>query len=152
MNLLIILIQIFLLISARSFIRSRKVYLKSISYYFFIGLKFRSKTGRTPVTFGRYQRNLFTFKQTCIFFVIYQLLLGMTYLIFFILNIMEQPVEVLFYFILCYFLGLDLVKSVIIPLVIIATSYTRLPQLFSSDLPESQRRQFYVRRPSLLPR
>ena len=76
----------------------------------------------------------------------------MAYLIFVILNIMEQHVEVLFYFVLCYFLGLDLVKSVIIPLVIITTSHARLPQLFSTDSSESKRRQFYVRRPSLLPR
>ena len=126
-----------------------------ISFNLIICLKFRSKTGRTPVHFGRYQRNLFTFKQTCMFFVLYQFLLGMAYLIYVILNIMEQPVEVLFYFVLCYFLGLDLVKSIIIPLVIITTSHSRLPQLFTSDSTESQREkrvEFYVRRPSLSPR
>ena len=77
----------------------------------------------------------------------------MAFFIFLILNIMEQPVEVLFYFILCYFLGLDIMKSVILPLVIIATSRTRLPQLFSSDSSsESGGRQFYVRRPIISPR
>ena len=113
---------------------------------------FRSKSGRTPVNFGRYQRNLFTFSQTCLFFITYQILLGMAYLIFVILNLMEQPVEVLCYFILCYFLCLDLMKSVVLPLVIIATARTRLPQLFSSASSESRGRQFYVRRPVISPR
>ena len=79
----------------------------------------------------------------------------MAYLIFVILNVLEQPVEVLFYFVLCYFLGLDLVKSVLFPLVIITTSHSRLPQLFTSDSTESQREkrvEFYVRRPNFSPR
>ena len=89
------------------------------------------------------------------FFVFYQFLLGMAILIYVILNIMEQPVEVLFYFVLCYFLCLDIVKSIIIPLVIITTSHSRLPQLFTSDSTESQREkrvEFYVRRPNFSPR
>ena len=87
------------------------------------------------------------------FFITYQILLGMAYLIFVILNLMGQPVEVLFYFILCYFLCLDLMKSVILPLVIIATARTRLPQLFSSaSSAESRGRQFYVRLPVISPR
>ena len=90
--------------------------------------------------------------QTCIFFIIYMFLLGAVSLTIIILIIMEQPKEVLFYFMLWYFLGLDIVKSVIIPLIILKRSQTRLPQLFRSGPPESKRRQFYVRRPNISPR
>ena len=120
---------------------------------YFICFQFRSKSGRTPVNFGIYQRNLFTFTQTCVFFIIYQILLCTAYLIIIILNIMEQPVGVIFYFLLCYFLGLDIVNCVIIPLIIIKRSRTRLPQLFrSGPTEESRRSQFYVRRPNISPR
>ena len=119
---------------------------------YFICFQFRSKSGRTPVNFGIYQRNLFTFTQTCVFFIIYQILLGTAYLIIIILNIMEQPVKVIFYFLLYYFLGLDIVNCFFIPLTIIKRSQTRLPQLFRSGPTESRGSQFYVRRPNISPR
>ena len=151
---MIILIQIFLLISVKIFIRSRKVTSnQTFHFHVFIFFRIRSKNGRTPANFGRYQRNLFTFTQSCVFFITYQFLLGMAYLIFLTLNIMEQPVEVISYFLFFYFLVLDIVKSVIIPLIIIKRSWTRLPQLFrSGPTEESRRSHFYVRRPNISPR
>ena len=102
--------------------------------------------------FGRYQRNIFTFYQSCIFFAIYQFLLSVSVVILLVLSIMEQPVQISFYFILIYYLILDIVKSVIIPLIIIKRSHSRLPQLFSSESSVSGSDHFYVRRPVLSPR
>ena len=102
--------------------------------------------------FGRYQRNIFTFYQSCIFFAIYQFLLSVSVFILLVLSIMEQPVQISFYFITIYYFILDIVKSVLIPLIIIKRSYSRLPQLFSSETSVSGVDQFYVRRPVLSPR
>ena len=101
--------------------------------------------------FGRYQRNIFTFYQSCIFFAIYQFMLSISVFVLLVLSILEQPVEISFYFVLIFYLVLDIVKSVLIPLVIIQRSYSRLPQLFGSDSSVSVD-HFYVRRPVLSPR
>ena len=101
--------------------------------------------------FGRYQRNIFTFYQSCIFFAIYVFLLSTSVFVLLILSILEQPVEISFYFVLIFYLILDIVKSVLIPLIILQRSYSRLPQLFGSDSSVSVD-HFYVRRPVLSPR
>ena len=112
----------------------------------------RSKNRRTPVKFGRYQRNLFTFSQTCIIFVTYQILISSLASVLFILNLLEMSVEISSFFVLIFFLLLDIVKGVIVPLVVIMRSHSLLPQLFSQDKSSgSDRVQFYVRRPEILP-
>ena len=70
-----------------------------------------------------------------------------------ILNILEKPVEISSLILLTYYLVLDLVKGVIVPLVVITRSRSRLPQLFSKDMSAaSEAAQFYVRTPDILPR
>ena len=115
---------------------------------------FRSKNGRTPAKFGRYQRNIVTFTQSCIFVAIYLILHSFSVFILIILNILDESVEVSFYFLLTYFLLLDFVKSVFIPVAVIWRSTSQLPQLFSSAplSSESIKNNFYVRPPEILPR
>ena len=113
---------------------------------------FRSKNGKTPAKFGRYQRNIFTFTQSCILFAIYQFLLSISVFILLVLSITEQPVKISFYFVHLYYLILDIVKNFLIPLVIIKRSVSTLPELFSSASSASEVDHFYVRRPDLLPR
>ena len=113
---------------------------------------FRSKNGKTPAKFGRYQRNIFTFTQSCILFAIYQFLLSISVIILLVLSITEQPVKISFYFVLLYYLILDIAKNFLIPLIIIKRSLSTLPELFSSDSAISEVDHFYVRRPDLLPR
>lgn len=114
----------------------------------------RSKNGSTPVKFGRYQRNIVTFSQSFIFIAAYDIVLSFSVLVLLLLYILDMPVEASFYFLLIYYMVLNIMKSVIIPLFIIRRSHSRLPQLFSSA-PLSQKSDkniFYVRRPEIRPR
>lgn len=114
----------------------------------------RSKNGRTPAKFGRYQRNIVTFSQSFIFIAIFLILHSFAVLVVLFLNILQEPVEVIFYFLLPYYLVLDFVKSVFIPGVVIWRSASQLPQLFSSAplSSKSEKKHFYVRPQEILPR
>ena len=85
-------------------------------------------------------------------FAIYQFLLSISVIILLVLSITEQPVKISFYFVLLFYLILDIVKNFLIPLIIIKRSVSTLPELFSSDSAMSEVDHFYVRRPDLLPR
>ena len=114
---------------------------------------FRSKNGRTPAKFGKYQRNIVTFSQSFSFVSIFLILHSFSLFIVLFLNILEEPVEVSSYFLLTYYLVLDFLKSVFIPVAVIWRSASQLPQLFSSAplIMRSDKNHFYVRPPEILP-
>ena len=79
---------------------------------------FRSKNGRTPAKYGRYQRNICTFTESFVYYSVGQVVLLVSVLLLGLLLHLDTGPALPFHCILLYYLGLYLVLGCLAPLVI----------------------------------
>ena len=115
-------------------------------------IRSKSKNGKMPQKFGRYQRNVVTFIQTVLFNSVQEVVFSFVALFPTVLDLGASP-ENIQRFVLAAVLFYSIIFHFLIPIIIISRLKTRIPALF---LDESRnvlkRNSFYVKQPELVPR
>ena len=110
-------------------------------------VKKKSCSNKLPAKYGRYQRNVFTFKQSFLYNLYGQFvfLFGTFSIVFF--SYLELPQKTLFYFLQIHFaIFYSLIPGFFVPLILLWKLRSNLPELFCSFKINSLRikNQFYV--------
>ena len=110
----------------------------------------RSKNGKVPAIFGRYQRNALSLTQVYVQGVVY-LILALKNLIVVAMNI-ELDLARSFLFVSNLIIS-NILMDFILPIIALGNLYKNVPEFFQENTNATPRRTtFYVRNPTILPR
>ena len=113
----------------------------------------KSKNGKMPQKFGRYQRNVVTFYQTVLFNSVQEIVFGIVAFFPYLVSLGASP-ETVQTFVLGTVLIYSIIFHFLIPIVTISRLKTRIPALFMNNKKISvlKYKSFYVKQPDIVPR
>ena len=118
-------------------------------FYFFK----KSKDGKVPTKFGRYQRNIVTFSDMIIYISVYSIIFFSIPSIFILedFNVSKTTIRIFF---LLFILFVEITASFILPTILIFKLKNNIPSLFrnSNQIIHSSNFKFYVRQPLIIPK
>ena len=116
--------------------------------------KKRSNNDKLPAKYGRYQRNVFTFKQSFFYNLYCQFIYFTTLFVIVIFSYFSLPPKLLLYFLQIYFaIFYSFLPGFLLPIILIWKLRINLPELFSPPPSKTSKikSNFYVRHFEILP-
>ena len=110
-------------------------------------VKSNSKDGRTPVKYGRFQRNVLTLNQILIIGIVY-VLLGLRIPLLSFMNTSTQIARTIMF--ASNLVVANFLMDIVVPILILVNLKKAMPEFYKISKP--QKRTFYVTAPLILPR